>query len=437
MWGDDMKKLQYWLFSLIALMNLLQGCSQKNVGDDTVHLIPLIEDIQLIRVLDSDANIIFEHQEVRVVQELVAGMKKAKTSYVGDPEQSGKLYELVVEGNGKTQTFSINDLRKTNGSLSAKLYAELSRHEQTVAWSLSTEWIQLLLDSELNKNEPELEVTIDENADSVIVIANRDLDRTSLKNAVESQLSISPDYDQSEVVYQLNWTDLRRVVIHFTRLPKGSTARFSLDGTKSTDGKLLHITSSQGDRGIAVQEGLSWSGLRWINTSGQVIREHSFDSATFIQPVNDLEEYQQIMIYNNDNSAYLLDVNSGDISYITLHDLEEREKEYQDKAVMQDNKEALSKLDKIELPENAVAILKSELEEWGDTKDMRVLPMPSEKFIRYYAVFIADIGSFLIDLEDSTVIPLGSGFVVSWTLAGEVVFWHSTEWKSVDFIGID
>lgn len=545
-------------------MTLLLGCSNKKTDDNKPQLIPLFDDVQLVSVLTRDDTIIIEHQKPSIISKLLQGMKEAQPSYIGDPEQSGNFYKLVLTGSGESQTFSVNDLRDTNANLSAKLYAELPGNEHAVAWSLPTAWIQLLLDSKINEEEPRLLFTIDEDSDSVTLVANRDMNQPTLKEAIVSNLSVRSDDDRPLLEYKLDWTDARRAVIRFPNLPQGSLVEFTLDGTETTAGEIFQIYTPQGNRMIAVHEGPAWSGLRWVNTTGKVVREHGFDSAAIIEPAVNKEAEQSIIIYNHDDTAYLLNAESGDIKDITIYDWDNPKEKYRSdygvgtlysyseedalyvaqgletvyhvnlidglktpiyesdraiygmasspsgthiailvssdlylgsyadlvvidakgKIVSQFSKVAymghsdgwhfiypvmwidndtitvplvgspddsflrgsafihyknglLSKEDSIEMPVEVVTILKSLIGEWDESQVIRVLSKPDDEQARYYAVFVAGLGSYLIDLENKKATLIGSGIIIKWTSAGEILVWHSTEGKPVDFVGFN
>ncbi|WP_127534348.1 TolB-like translocation protein [Paenibacillus kobensis] len=88
------------------------------------------------------------------------------------------------------------------------------------------------------------------------------------------------------------------------------------------------------------------------------------------------------------------------------------------------------------LPEDAVALLNSEIDDLDGLEINQVLPKPNDLSRRYYAVSLTD-GSYLIDREEKKVMQLGFGTLAGWTPGGQVVVWHSTEGKSVNWVGIE
>jgi hypothetical protein len=493
-------------------------------------------------------------------------MKDAQPSFIEDPEQSGDRYKLVLTGNDESRTFTVNDLSGTSAlDVSVKLYATLLNDERAKAWSLNTAWIQLLLNPLVNEEEPELLVTLDEDNDSVTLVANRDIHQQSVSEAIQSTLSIRSNNSNIPAEYTMSVTDSRRMVIRFPDLPQGAMAEFILEGTESENGVPFHILSPQDSRVIVIRQGIAWSGLRWVDTIGRTVHEHGFDSAVIIQSSRYKDYDQEFMIYNRDNTVYLFHPEIGDIADITIRewaDYEEKDRSdsgvnqlysyttekdalyvakglktiyrinstdgtkqpiyesehpiygmassldgghiailsdselnlgpYADllvidakgkvvsefkkaayighsegwhfiypvmwidndtiavpligspgeiflrgKALFHYKKGLLSKGEDLTLPEDAVTLLKSKIDELDESQIIRALPKPNDEHERYYATFVAGLGSYLIDREDEKVTQLGSGALVTWTSAGQILVWHSTEGKSVDFVGIE
>jgi len=567
-----MKRIRFGVLFLLAIVMILQACSKHKAIEETpvsspMVDIPLIKDTQTITVFDPDGKLIAEHREPDVINELLQGMKEARPSYIGDPEQSGDLYQLVLAGNDKSRTFSVNDLRKTNAlDVSVKLYATISDEEQAKAWSLNTSWIQRLLDAQVNDEEPELLVTLDEDNDSATLVANRDIDQQSLREAIESTLIVRSSDDDASAEFTMNWTDSRRVVLRFPDLPQGATVEFRMEGTETHDGEPFQIRSPQDGKVLTLRQGSAWSGLRWVDTTGRTVHEHGFHSGVMIQPLRYREFDQEIVIYNNDNITYLFDPDKREIKDISIPEWADDKEEYRsddgvdrlysysaekdilyvakglqtiyrvnpadgtkqaiyesdrpiygmasspngehiailldselnlgpyaDLLVIDDKGKIVSEFTKAAysghsdgwhfiypvrwvddetiavpligssgesffrgkalfylkkgllskeatpatLPEDAVALLKSSIDELDPSEIMRVLPKPHDEHGRYYAAFVGGYGSYLIDRVDKRVTLIGSGALVTWTSAGQVVVWHSTEGKSVGFMDIE
>ncbi|THF76246.1 hypothetical protein [Cohnella fermenti] len=317
-----MQKLALISVILLALLAMVLAACSGKAADGTGGLptsLPMIEDVQSLALFDQEGRLVAEHRDSADLNELLEGMKAASPSYIGDPEQSGTLYELVATGGKTSRTYSVNDLRATNSrDVSVKLYAEDG--ERSSAWTLNSEWIDRLLDPVSDEEEPELQAIVDENDDSVTLVANRDIDRQSLEEAVRSALSIRTD--ESEVSaelaeyteFTLKVTDSRRAILLLPNLPQGAAARFTLEGAKTAEGEPFRIVSSQGGVEIVVRQGLAWSGLRWVDTAGRTVREHGFDSAVLIQVANDGANDPELTIYNSrDGIVYRLNPNTDEI----------------------------------------------------------------------------------------------------------------------------
>jgi hypothetical protein len=256
-----MYKVRFVLLFMLVIVTILQACSKADVEQETPIAIPLFEETQTITVFNRDKTLVMEHKDPEVINKLLQGMKEAMPSYIGDPEQSGNLYEIVLTSGNESRTFSVNDLSGTNVTdVSAKLYAKLPGQEHAVAWSLSKAWIQLLLNPDIEDAEPELHVTIDEDSDSAIMTANREIERQSLEDAIESTLYVGMNNVDDSPEYTISWTDNRRVVIRFPDLPEGGTVEFIPEGAKSTEGEVFQVVSQQGSRVVVIHgAGFVWS----------------------------------------------------------------------------------------------------------------------------------------------------------------------------------
>jgi len=554
---------------LLIVVAILSACSPikpQKANNDRVP-IPLPEDVVSMAVLDRDGGMLREHREGVVLQRLLQGIKNARPSYIGDPEESGEGYELVVRGVKQNRTFAIQDMGKTNGwGVSVKLYASLPGEESGRAWGLSMEWIQLLLDPSAEKAEPELNVTVDEDSDRVILSANRDIDQQSVRDAVQASLLLRSDA-ASFAKPDYKMPDLRRIVVLFPDLPEGAEIQLLLNEVKSMDGERFSVHSSQDDGQVTIRQGRAWSGLRWVDTAGRTVHEHGFDAAALIQtqPYSEALD-REILIYNRNGIVYRFFPESREIGDVTVQEWSNlNEGSYSDEgvgaiysfaqsveaefyvakglktvfrvnpsdgtkqsiyeskspiygmavspdgkhiAVLADSDSDLgpsadltivdaqgkvestfpkaayighsngwhliypiewtdqdkvavplfgssdfpsargkalyhyrqglqSKEEAPVLPEKALALLKAELGEEAASQVVRTLPEPHDEHARYYAVSLAGMGSYLIDLDSDKVTRLGTGEPIMWTSDRQIIVWHSTEGKSVSVSSLE
>ncbi|PWW05098.1 hypothetical protein DFQ01_10581 [Paenibacillus cellulosilyticus] len=552
------------LIVLVFLVAILQACSKQEAADVVTEVpigIPLPVDVQSILILNPDGTSYNEHRDAAVIGELLQGMKEAKSSYVGDPEQSGALYKIILTGSGEKRIFSINDLSNTSAAdVSVKLYEEAPDGGTAKAWSLPTAWIQLLLRGSVDDAGPGMLATVDEDNDSVTVVANREMDEQSIKDAIEATLMVAADQANTTVDYAISVTDPRRIVIRFPDLPQRAVVQFNLAGAKTKDGRQFLTHSSDGNNAVTIRQGVAWSGLRWLDTTGAVRHEHGLDSARLIEPSRDeAGRERELLIYNEDRTVYRVRPEQGEIEDVTVRAwLNEQEKygseygvntlySYPDEhdrfyaakglqtiykvsskdgtsqpiyesdrpiygvasspdgkhvallvdtehlgpdadliiidakgkvvstyakaaymghsegfyfiyplrwvdnetievplvngargTALYDYKKGLqSKEENTKLPEKARQLLQSKIGEQDDIYIARVLPKPDDGDERYYAVYVAGVGSLLIDLQEKKVTLLGSGALLMWTSTGQIVVWHSTAGKDVEYIGVD
>lgn len=324
-----MNKGRLGLLFLLVAVAILQACSKADVVQEIPDTIPLPEEVQSIAVFSRDDAFFMEHKDPEIINKLLQGMKAANPSHIGDPEQSGNLYEIVLTSGSESRTFTVNDLSGTNApDVSAKLYAKLTGQDYAAAWSLPAEWIQLLLNSDTVIAKPELHVMIDEDSDSVMMTANRGMDRQSLEDAIASTLYVGINNVDDYPEYTISWTDDRRVVIRFPDLPEGKKVEFMPEGAKSADGEVFRVVSQQGSRAVAIHGGLAWSGLRLVDPSGHTVYEHGFDSAVLIQQAGFENGQQQFLIYNRNDITYLFNPGTRDISDISVREWAENEGKY-------------------------------------------------------------------------------------------------------------
>lgn len=552
------------LIVLVFLMTIMQACIKQETTDlkiDSSAIVSLPADVQSMTLLGADGSMYAEQRDAVVMDQLLQGMKEAKPSYVGDPEPSGIQYKLVLQGSRETRTFSINDLRSTSATdVSIKLYEEASDGGSARAWSLPTAWIQLLMQSSTDDNGPDMIAHPDEDSDSVTIIANRDINQQSVKQQIEDSLMVTTDEPGTAVEYTVSAVDARRMVIHFPNLPQKAVVQFNLEGAKTDDGQTFVARYYDGGDVITIRQGLAWSGLRWLDTTGAVVHEHGLDSALLIEPSRDEEgREQELLIYNEDKSVYRFQLEQGEIEDITIREWLNDQGKYRSEygvstvysypdehdllfaakgletiyrvnakdgtkqliyqsdrpiygiaaspdgkhiAVLMDTeyvepdanlvvidakgkvvssfekaafmshsegfhfiypvrwtdndtievprvgadmgfalydykKGLLSKGQSAQLPEDALQLLLSKLGEQDDLFIVRALPKPNDESGRYYAVYVAGTGSYLVDTVDQKVTLLGSGALINWTHSGQIVVWHSTEGKNAVYIGVD
>ena len=558
-----------WL--LLVVMTILSACSSgrsEEAKSNERRPIPIPEDVVSIAVLDGEGSVLREHLEVEVLQRLLQGIKSARPSYIGDPEQSGESYELAVRGAKQTRTFAIQDMSKTNGwDVSVKLYVSFPDEERGQAWELNTEWIQLLLDPAVEKAKPELIATVDEDSDRVILTANRDIDLQSVRDAVQASLLLRSDAASSAAKPDYKMTDLRRIVVLFPDLPEEAEIQLQLNEVKGMDGDRFAVRSSQNDGKITVRQGRAWSGLRWLDTAGRTVHEHGFDGAALVQlALDSADRDREILIYNRNGVVYRFFPESREIGDVTVQEWSNfKEGAYSDdgvgaiysfaeaeetgfyvaqgletvyyvdsldgtqrpiyesgssiygmavspdgrhiavltdsesnlgpsadltivdaqgqvvsafpkaayvghsegwhliypvewtdrdtvavpllgtadfssargKALFHYRQGLLSKGEAPVLPEEALALLKSELGEQASSQIVRTLPNPDDEQARYYAVLLADMGGYLIDLDHDEVMRLGTGNPLMWTSDRQIVVWHSTEGNSVSLVSLE
>jgi hypothetical protein len=86
-----------------------------------------------------------------------------------------------------------------------------------------------------------------------------------------------------------------------------------LDDARTKEGKALVVKLPYEGRVVTVYAGAPWSGIRWTNADGEVIRERPFDTAVFIQPPCCDEGDEAIIVYGQDGTVDRLNLDTGEV----------------------------------------------------------------------------------------------------------------------------
>ncbi|OUS69076.1 hypothetical protein B1748_32140 [Paenibacillus sp. MY03] len=308
-------------FVLILSMIIVQACSKNGEIDKNTASLDLPSEIQVVKVINEESGVVTEHRDLGGIEAIVAGLEEAELSYIGDPEQSGILYKLELVGSDRSLMLSLNDLRQTNGSApSGKVYAEGTNESGAQAWALTSELIQRILQGDRDDSEPELTVTIDEDSDTVLLIGNRDMDRESVELAIQSTIYDASSLGTLDYRYGVEWTDNRRAVVRFTELPPESAVGFMLEGTMTSEGKPVKAVLPYEGRAVIVHAGKAWSGIRWTNIQGNLVKEHAFDSAVYVGTSCCPGKDGIINMYDRDGKVDRLDPETGEVSRLDLEE---------------------------------------------------------------------------------------------------------------------
>lgn len=164
-------------------------------------------------------------------------------------------------------------------------------------------------------DEPTLMVTIHEDIDSVILAANRDMDRESVELAIQTTIHDPVLGAPTNYYYGVEWSNDRLALVRFKELRPESAIGFMLDDAKTTEGKPLAVVlPEEGQRVITVYAGAPWSGIRWTNTDGEVVREQAFDMAAFIQPPCCEGGDRAIVVYRQDGTVDRLNPDTEELT---------------------------------------------------------------------------------------------------------------------------
>ncbi|MHA6482504.1 hypothetical protein ACX1C1_11460 [Paenibacillus sp. strain BS8-2] len=163
--------------------------------------------------------------------------------------------------------------------------------------------------------EPTITVKIDEERDTVSLTANRDLERASIELSIQTTIHDVRAGGALDYLYAVEWSDDRHATVRFKELPPEASVGFMLDDARTKDGKTLAITlPEEGRRVITVHAGEPWSGVRWTNVEGQVVKEQPIPNASFIQAACCEWGDGVINVYLSDGNLDQLDPDTGDVS---------------------------------------------------------------------------------------------------------------------------
>lgn len=170
-------------------------------------------------------------------------------------------------------------------------------------------------DDEPDAVEPTLSVKIDEERDIVALTANRDLDRASVELAIQTTIHDPVLGTSTGYRYGVEWSDDRHALVRFTELRKESAIGFMLDDARTKEGKSLAVVlPEEGRRVVTVYAGAPWSGIRWTNAEGQVVKEQSFDTALLIQPPCCEGGDGTIVVYHPEGAVDRLNPDTGEVT---------------------------------------------------------------------------------------------------------------------------
>lgn len=318
---------------MLAILVTVTGCKTPEEATNNDHdLFPVIEDVRSIKVLrDDGTNMIIHSTQEGKIEKLLQGLlNDAKPSYIDDPEPFGQIYKVEMMSDSISQTYTVNDLRLTDSlESSVKIYAE-TNEDHSLAWDLPTSWIQLLLNEQDKANtEPSLYVSTNELSNSVIVLSNRNMMRSSVGKAIEATLTISGLQSDKMPDYSIFWTDPQRFVVRFNNLSAKENVYFRLDDVQAESGESFASESQPIRNQVVLYEKSAFQGLRWVKQQGLIMREQGLDSATLLQPVwTDAQKKNSLIVYDIDDSQRLINLDTGDTKPVQIKQWPEDENSY-------------------------------------------------------------------------------------------------------------
>ncbi|MFC4101648.1 hypothetical protein [Paenibacillus xanthanilyticus] len=279
---------------------------------------PVPDGVTSVVVEDKKSGSIVNHiEEGEKVRDLLDGLREAaETSVSLESDFTGSKYIIHLTGRmaaSKGFSYEVDDMRATDSiDASVKVYAEdASGHYR--AWSMPSRWIERLLSGpsvadEDDSSKPYLYVSSFDNSGSVLVMSNKDIQRSSVSAAIDSTLFSSGYPVGISPAYHIYWSDPRRFVVRITDWKSGMNVRFRLDDVMTETGEKFSDEEVPNRNTAVVFGPFSAHRLRWIGAEGNVGSELSLDRpALLLQPIRvDAAETYAIMAYHADGSTTLI-----------------------------------------------------------------------------------------------------------------------------------
>lgn len=308
---------------VLTMLITLSGCKTNSSEKDSYKQqhIPVIDNVQYIKISKHDESVHLSHFDQEVLDAILQGLiVDAKPSFIDDPEHVGEMYSMEVVSDTASITYKVNDLRYTDAQdSSVKLYATIEDN-QSLAWELPSAWMRMLLkENPTGATEPLLHVSINENSNSVIVLANRDMKRNSVYQAIKDTVTFTGKQEERKLDYSVHITDPQRFVVRFNTLEEKEAVYFRLDAVQTLSGE-----SFAGDRPsyrnqVILYGKPTFQGLRWVDMHGEAVREQRLDSALLLQPIRNANQQQtSLMVYDTQDRQTLINLDTGETKPIHI-----------------------------------------------------------------------------------------------------------------------
>ncbi|RXZ78973.1 hypothetical protein EBB07_24885 [Paenibacillaceae bacterium] len=332
---------------------LLSACQNDNTPPAVLDsgVFPVMEDIKSITIHDWGTDTVIRTiTDQHELDTLAQGLQRAPASSIDDPEPSGQLFKIALSNDSDTAIYQVNDLRLTTDHIvSGKIYLP-GTEGQGKAWKVTTQWIRQLLGQEEQTQtaEPLLYTTFSDITNSVVVQANRDMDKDSVTKTLERTLVVA-GMPLEELDYTLYWVDDQRFVVEFANMKDDTSIHFRLDDIMSKSGEPFAnkehtfrnqvLLSSRNNNAV--------SRLKWISQDNELIRSQSWDfSAVLIQPVFPIDKVnepvtdekthaeldagslEKLFVYHTNNTLTLIDPASGESTKFDPHLSSEKTKPF-------------------------------------------------------------------------------------------------------------
>ncbi|MFD0712655.1 hypothetical protein [Paenibacillus sp. GCM10027626] len=229
---------------LLAVMLLIAGCETAGPTKETNEMHFTIPDVVVdsITTFDDQAgNKLATITDQTVIVNMMEELKASELTFFDDPEPLGQLLRVEAHAGEHTVTYYINDLRNTASyEVSGKIYSKASS-EKGLVWRVSSKLIRQLRGEAADQADstPYLYIETYPDSSSIVVEANQDLQKSSIRDAVDATLARSGFGKEKPLDYELFWSDQQRFAIQIIGLEPGEAASFNLDLVMTTAGMTL------------------------------------------------------------------------------------------------------------------------------------------------------------------------------------------------------
>lgn len=314
---------KYILAVTLVIAFILTGCEkididkaelavQEDNSEEVDANFPKLENVKVIKLYDDNNTLLVGINAQQEIDKLIRAIENyAEPLEIETLEalSNSTQYQLVFISENGNHTYGLTDMRFTESIISSAVISISGKNGSNYSWKLPSDIIHALLFNKDEVKELLLNSFVYKERDRVTIVANQNIMRSSVQQAIEDTLVVSGQEIEA-VDYTIYWTDDRRAVVQFNHLSDSASVHFRLDNIQSEDAKKNsnHFYGNQ----VVLPSYDPFQGLRWVNVNGSITREEELADAVLLQPIrtSNIDE-NQVIVYHQDDSQHVINVDTG------------------------------------------------------------------------------------------------------------------------------